>query len=72
MIMPRLTAETMAAPAPCTNRAATRSCVPVASPQASEATVNMASPARNTRLRPIRSPTRPASSSRPPNATSRR
>jgi hypothetical protein len=37
-----------------------------ASPQASDAKVKIARPVMNTRLRPIRSPSRPASSSRPP------
>ena len=38
-------------------------------PHRSEATVNMTTPARNTRLRPARSPRRPASSRRLPNVT---
>ena len=58
----------MAAPAPWANRAAMSIPGPVASPHASEARVNTAMPARNMRLRPTRSPSRPLSSSRPPNA----
>ena len=67
-IMPRITADAIAPPAPCTKRA------PISTPwlcavaQISEASVNTASPARNTRRWPIRSPSRPASSSRPPKA----
>ena len=67
-IMPRMTAEVMAPPTPCTNRAATSISWLWAAPQASEATVNTAMPVMNTFLRPSRSPKRPASSSRPPNA----
>ena len=67
-IMPRITAELIAPPMPCTNRAATSISWLCARPHSSEATVNTPSPARNTRRRPIRSPSRPASSSSPPNA----
>jgi hypothetical protein len=55
-----------AAPAPCTARAAISSGADGASAHASEAAPNVASPMRNTRRRPTRSPTRPAAISRPP------
>ena len=67
-IMPRVTAEAIAAPAPWTNRAAISIAGPAASPHASEARTNTAIPARNIRLRPSRSPSRPLSSSSPPKA----
>ena len=67
-IMPRITAEVIAPPVPCANRAAMSIPWFTASPHASEATVNTASPARNTSRRPARSPSRPASSSSPANA----
>ena len=47
-----------AAPAPWTNLAAMRTAIPGASPQVREATVKTATPARNIRLRPYRSPIR--------------
>ncbi len=67
-IMPRLTEATIAPPAPWTKRAATSVAGVAARPQATEAAVKTASPAVNIFLRPIRSPIRPARSSRPPNA----
>jgi len=66
--MPRLTAEAMAPPAPWANRAAISIGWLTANPHSSEAAVNTTRPDRKTRLPPIRSPSRPASSSRPPNA----
>jgi hypothetical protein len=66
--MPSATADTRAAPAPWTNRAAMSIPGLAASPHASEARVNSASPARNIRLRPSRSPSLPPSSSSPPKA----
>jgi hypothetical protein len=54
-IMPRLTAEAVAPPAPWTNRAAISIGWLTARPQASDAAVNRTSPARKTRLPPIRS-----------------
>ncbi len=66
-ITPRITADVSAPPTPCTNRAAISMPCDWASPHAIEATVKMASPARKTSRRPARSPSRPASSSRPPN-----
>src|SRR5215217_5093019 len=65
-IMPSITAEVMAPPAPWTKRAATSSTWLWARPHRSEATVNTARPARNMPLREARSPNRPASNSRPP------
>ena len=47
-----------AAPAPWTNLAAISTPIPGAIPQISEAVVNKATPARNIRLRPYRSPIR--------------
>jgi hypothetical protein len=67
-IIPRITAELIAPPMPWTKRAAISTPCDCASPQASEAKVKTAIPAMNSRLRPSRSPSRPASSSRPPNA----
>ena len=67
--MPRLTAEDAAPPTPCAKRAATSIAGEVAAPATAEAARNSAMPARNIRLRPSRSPSRPASSSRPPKAS---
>ncbi len=67
-IIPRITAEVIAPPMPWTKRAPTSTAWLLASPQAAEASVNSASPARNTRRRPMRSPSRPARSSSPPKA----
>jgi hypothetical protein len=67
-IIPRMTAEVIAPPRPCTKRAATSISWLCASPHASEATVKTASPVRKTPRRETRSPSRPASSSRPPKA----
>jgi hypothetical protein len=67
-IMPRITAEAIAPPAPCRKRAATSMAGVWAAPQAIEAAVKSVRPARNTRRRPSRSPRRPASRSSPPNA----
>jgi hypothetical protein len=64
----RITADVSAPPAPCTNRAAMSMAGLTAAPQATDAAVNTASPARKIRRWPARSPSRPASSSRPPNA----
>ena len=58
--------ETSAAPRPCSPRARISHVSPVASAQSSDADVKSTSPARNTRLRPIRSPARPPSSRKPP------
>src|SRR5579859_7397917 len=66
--MPRMTAEVIAPPAPCRNRAPTSIAWLVASPHIRDATVKTTRPARNTRRRPSRSPSRPASRSRPPKA----
>ena len=67
-IMPRMTADVIAPPMPCTKRAPTSISWLCAVPHSSDAPVNSARPARNTVRRPIRSPRRPASSSSPPNA----
>ncbi len=53
---------------PWANRAAISIAGPADSPHSSDATVKAASPDRNMRLRPMRSPRRPASSSRLPKA----
>ena len=53
-----------AAPAPCSTRPASSTLSPVASPEISEAAVNSAVPARNSRRRPYRSASRPPASSR--------
>ena len=67
-IIPRITAEVMAPPAPCTKRAPMSIACVWATPHSSEAAVKTVRPIMNIRLRPRRSPRRPASSSSPPNA----
>ncbi len=67
-IIPRITADAMAPPAPCTKRAPINTPWLWAVAHTSDAAVNTASPMRNTRRLPIRSPIRPASRSRPPKA----
>jgi hypothetical protein len=67
-MIPRITAEVIAPPAPWMNLAATSTSWLWASPQSSEAAVKMVNPIRKIRRRPIRSPSRPESRSRPPNA----
>ena len=67
-IMPRITAEVSAPPTPWTKRAATSTPGSGPAPQSSDASVKSARPAEEERLRPMRSPRRPASSSSPPNA----
>ena len=67
-IMPRITAEVSAPPAPCRNRAAISISWLAASPHSNEAPVNTPRPARKTFRRPARSPSRPASNSKPANA----
>ena len=67
-IMPRITAELSAPPTPWMKRAAISISGEPDSPHSSEASVKTARPARKIVRRPIRSPSRPASSSRPPNA----
>src|SRR4029077_13327773 len=69
MMIARITEAWAAAPIPCRKRAPIRAAPLGAIPHRSEATVNVATPARNTRLRPTRSPIRPASSSRLPKVT---
>lgn len=66
--MPRLTAAAMALPRPCRNRAAISTSGDPANPASREAPVKTPVPARNIRLRPMRSPSRPARSSRLPKA----
>ena len=65
----RITEACAAAPTPWRNRAPISTPWLGATPHRSEATVNSVRPARKTRLRPARSPSRPASSSRLPNVT---
>jgi len=59
--------EMIAAPTPCTARAATSTPIELASPHTSDAPENTTSPTMNMRLRPSRSAARPPSSSNPPN-----
>jgi hypothetical protein len=66
-IIPKITAEVSAPPTPCTNRAPINTPCDGATAHASDATVNTANPARNTRRCPTRSPNRPASNNNPPN-----
>ena len=67
-IIPSVTADAAAPPAPCRKRAPISIAWLCANPHKSDATVKTASPARKTRRWPIRSPSRPARSSRPPKA----
>ena len=67
-IIPRITAEVIAPPIPWRKRAPTSSTSPWEIPHRKEATVKTARPVRKTVRRPMRSPNRPASSSRPPKA----
>ena len=64
--MPRITAVLTAPPIPWRKRAATSIGWLIDSPHNSEAAVNMKRPIRKIRLRPTRSPSRPASSNKPP------
>ena len=59
--------ETSAPPSPCSARAATSHVSVVARPFRSDAKLKIATPARNSRRRPNRSPARPPSSRKPPN-----
>src|SRR4051794_3213475 len=68
-MMARITEAWAAAPTPCSRRAPISAPSVGATPHNSDATVNVTRPARNTRLRPTRSPRRPARSSRLPNVT---
>ena len=63
--IPRMTAELTAPPIPCRKRAAISIGWLTDSPHSIEAAVNATSPMRKIRLRPIRSPSRPASSKTP-------
>jgi hypothetical protein len=65
--MPSATPDTIAPPTPCRNRAATSGPAVGASPHSNDAAVSTTMPATNIRLRPNRSPSRPASNNRPPN-----
>jgi hypothetical protein len=67
MISESETAETIAPPKPWIARAPTRNACEVASPHASEASVNSVIPARNSLRCPKRSPSRPPRSRKPPN-----
>ena len=67
-IIPSTTAEDSAPPTPCTKRAAISMPWVWAVAHSTEAIVNTARPMRKMRRWPSRSPRRPASSSRPPNA----
>ena len=59
-MMATITEEDSAPPMPCTKRDATNMVWLSAAPQAMDASVKSATPARKTFLRPIRSPRRPA------------
>jgi hypothetical protein len=59
--------ETIAAPSPCTARAATSTPVDAESPHTRDAIEKSVRPARNIRLRPRMSPARPPSRRKPPN-----
>jgi hypothetical protein len=61
-----ITAETRAAAAPCRRRATTRTPPLGERPHSIEATTKERTPSRKTRLRPKRSPRRPARRSRLP------
>ena len=67
-IIPSTTAEVSAPPAPWMKRAPISISWLCAVAHSSDAAEKIATPIRNTRLRPMRSPSRPASRSRPPNA----
>ena len=67
-ITPSTTADVIAPPAPWRNRAATSHACDCARPHSSDAPLNTTSPARKIVRREMRSPIRPASISRPPNA----
>ena len=67
-IMARITAELTAPPTPWTNRAPISIGCANERPHNTEAPTKIARPIRKTRLRPRRSPTRPARRRRPPNA----
>ena len=64
----RAAGEMIAPPSPCTARDAISIPSDCASPHASEASVNSATPTMNTRRRPSKSAARPPSSRKPPNA----
>ena len=64
-----ITADAAAPPTPCSARAAISSPWLCANPHSTDTAVNSTRPARNTFLRPIRSPRRPASSRKPPNVS---
>lgn len=66
--MPRPTAEAIALPTPWRKRAPMSIAGAVAAPASRDATVKTTVPARNMRVRPIRSPSRPESRSRLPKA----
>jgi hypothetical protein len=59
--------ETIAAPTPCTARAAMRTPIELARPQTSDAAEKTATPIMNSRRRPSRSAARPPSRRKPPN-----
>ena len=69
MISDSATAETTAPPRPCTARAATSMPWLVARPHETDASVKSATPPRNIRRCPNRSPSRPPSRRNPPNVS---
>ena len=68
MMIESVAGEMIAAPSPCMTRAAISTPIEPASPQASDAAEKRAIPIMNMRRRPRRSPVRPPSSRKPPNA----
>src|SRR5450755_1360539 len=68
-MMARITEACIAAPSPWMKRATISTSWLGDRPHSTEAAVNSVTPKRNTRLRPIRSPSRPASSRKLPNVT---
>jgi hypothetical protein len=66
VISDRAVGAAMAAPTPCSARAASSQVAEVAKPPRNEARVKSRMPDTNTRRRPRMSPARPPSSSRPP------
>ncbi len=65
-MMPKIMADSSAAPMPCTKRNDTSSTAELDKPQKSEAAVKTPNPAMNTCLRPSRSPSRPATKRQAP------
>lgn len=69
VIRARVLGAMRAAPTPCSARAASSQALSVASPPSREEPAKSRTPAVRVRRRPMMSPTRPPSSSRPPKAS---